>query len=60
MKVLRDSKPWVVIAPVDASGVPGIDRPTDGVVPVDESAGHAILPAEWSDREDEGLYDDLV
>lgn len=58
--VFRNSRPWVVIAPVGSSGIPRVDWSRGGVVPVDESTGHALLPAEWDEPEDEGLYDDLA
>lgn len=58
--VFRNSKPWVVIAPVGASGIPRADRSAGGVAPIDEETGHALLPAEWDDPEDDGLYDDLA
>ena len=42
-----------------------IDLPSDviyehGIVDIDPERGYAILPAEWDDPEDDGLYDDLV
>lgn len=57
--VFRNSKPWAVIAPVGSSGMPRVEWPCGGV-PVDDAAGHALLPAEWDDPEGEGLYDDLA
>lgn len=58
--VFRNSKPWVVIAPVgEGAGVPRVDW-ARAVVPVDPASGHAVLPADWDDPADEGLYDDLA
>ena len=61
--VFRNSKPWVVIAPVGGGfggNIPRVDWSSAGVVPVDEALGHAVLPAEWDSPEDDGLYDDLA
>ncbi|MDO4182726.1 MAG: type II toxin-antitoxin system prevent-host-death family antitoxin [Coriobacteriia bacterium] len=60
--VLRNSKPWVVISPVDDSPqapIPNIDWATVDVIDIDPALGFAILPAQLDD-DDEGLYDDLV
>lgn len=39
---------------------PAIDWSKAGITAIDERYGHAVLPAEWGDPEDEGLYDDLA
>ena len=57
---LGNPGPWVAIAPAGSSGTPRAGWSRGGVVPVDESAGHALLPAEWDEPEDVGLYDDLA
>ncbi len=57
--VIRNSKPWVTIAPADPNHIPLIDW-SKGAVPVDPKLGHAVLPNEWDDPEDDGLYDDLA
>ena len=61
--VFKNSKPFVVIAPV-GSGFGGIEPAIDwskaAALPIDERYGHAVLPAEWDDPEDDGLYDDLA
>lgn len=60
--VFKNSKPWVVIAPVESGlgGVECADWSKGGVVPIDERVGRAVLPAEWDAPEDDGLYDDLA
>lgn len=61
--VFRNSKPWVVIAPVGSGygGIaPAIDWSSENVIPIDKHSGHAILPAEWDSEKDEDLYDDLA
>lgn len=61
--VFKNSKPWVVIAPVGQgySGIaPAIDWSRAGAMPIDDRYGHAVLPSSWDEAEDEGLYDDLV
>ena len=57
--VIKNSRPWVTIAPADADHIPVVDW-SKGAVPVDPKLGYAVLPAEWDDREDDGLYDDLA
>lgn len=60
--VFKNSKPWVVIAPVESGlgGIAHVDWSKEGVVPIDESKGYAVLPAEWDAPEDDGVYDDLA
>ena len=61
--VFRNSKPYVIIAPVGAGygGIaPVVDWSSPSVIAIDERYGHAILPSEWDDPADEGLYDDLA
>lgn len=61
--VFRNSKPWVVIAPISAGygdHIPNIDWTDKGVVRMDPATRRTVLPAEWDDPEDEGLYDDLA
>lgn len=59
--VLKNSKPWVTISPIDEdSPVVGLDLSALAPLPIDPQFGHAILPAEWDDPADEGLYDDLA
>lgn len=35
-------------------------RPDSSIIRISERLGHAVLPAGWDAREDEGLYDDLI
>lgn len=60
--VFRKSKPWVVIAPVGSGGdcIPNVDWSKRGCVRMDPETRRTVLPAEWDDPEDDGLYDDLV
>lgn len=61
--VFKNSKPWVVIAPIGSGfgdHIPNIDWSRQGVVPMDRDTRTTILPAEWDDPEDDGLYDDLA
>ena len=61
--VFRNSKPWVVIAPVGSGygdHIPNIDWSKQDVVRLDPESRRTVLPAEWDDPEDDGLYDDLV
>ena len=61
--VFRNSKPWVLVAPIDAGygdHIPSIDWATQDVVRMDAESRVTVLPAEWDDPEDEGLYDDLA
>jgi len=59
--VLRNSKPWVVITPVDYSPeapIPVIDWARIDVASIDLAYGYSVLPVDLDD--DEGLYDDLI
>ena len=61
--VFKNSKPWVLVAPVGkgyGDRIPNIDWSSQDVVKLDDATRKTILPAEWDDPEDEGLYDDLV
>ena len=61
--VFRNSKPWVVIAPVGGGyggRIPNIDWAAQDVVRMDPDTRRTILPAEWDSPEDEGLYDDII
>ena len=59
--VMRNSRPWVVIAPVEESSpVVAVDWAALDVRRVDPERGYAVLPQSWDDPEDEGLYDDLA
>ena len=61
--VFKNSKPWVLVAPVGrgyGDHIPNIDWSSQDVVKLDEATRKTILPAEWDDPEDEGLYDDLA
>lgn len=61
--VFKNSKPWVLVAPVGkgyGDRIPNIDWSSQDVVKLDDATCKTILPAEWDDPEDEGLYDDLV
>ena len=58
--VIRNSKPWVTIAPVSPEHLPVIDWASPDVVRMDPITRKTVLPADWDDAEDEGLYDDLV
>lgn len=61
--VFRNSKPWVVIAPISSGygdHIPYVDWSKQDYVPMDPKTHKTTLPAEWNDPEDEGLYDDLV
>ena len=57
--VLKNSRPWVVIAPVvQDSPVVAINWDKLDVKRIDPQLGYALLPVEWDDAADEGLYDD--
>ena len=61
--VFKNSKPWVVVAPVSSGygdNIPCIDWSKQDVVRMDPATQKTVLPAEWDDSEDDGLYDDLV
>ena len=61
--VFKNSKPWVLVAPMGkgyGDRIPNIDWSSQDVVKLDDATRKTILPAEWDDPEDEGLYDDLV
>ena len=58
--VIRNSKPWVTIAPASPEHLPVIDWAAPDVVRIDPVTRKTVLPADWDDPEDEGLYDDLV
>lgn len=58
--VIRNSKPWVTIAPASPEHLPVIDWAAPDVVRMDPITRKTVLPADWDDPEDEGLYDDLV
>lgn len=56
---IGNSGPWAAVAPAGAGCMPAIDW-SKGAVPVDPKLGYAVLPAEWDDADDDGLYDDLA
>ena len=61
--VFKNSKPWVVVAPVgkgDGDHIPNIDWSKQDVVRMDAESRRTVLPAEWDDPADDGLYDDLA
>lgn len=61
--VFKNSKPWVVIAPIQSGfndRIPRIDWSQQDIVKMDTRTRRTVLPADWNDPEDEGLYDDLV
>lgn len=61
--VFKNSKPWVLVAPVGSGygdHIPRIDWSAQDVVRLDDVSGRAALPAEWDDLADDGLYDDLA
>lgn len=61
--VFKNSKPWVLVAPIDGGyggHIPYIDWSTEDVVRMDAATRKTVLPADWDDPADEGLYDDLV
>ena len=61
--VFKNSKPWVLVAPVGkgyGDRIPNVDWSSQDVVKLDDATRKTILPAEWDDPEDEGLYDGLV
>lgn len=62
--VFRNSKPWVVIAPITSGygdHIPNIDWSKDSqLLRMDPKTRRTVLPANWDDPEDDGLYDDLV
>ncbi len=61
--VFKNSKPWVLVAPVGAGfgdRIPRIDWSKQDVARVDEATGKTVLPADWDDPADDGLYDDLA
>lgn len=59
--VLKNSRPWVTISPITKeSPIKTRDWSKVDMIRIDPEVGHAVLPAEWDDPEDDGLYDDLV
>ena len=59
--VLKNSKPWVRIVPVDDSmdaSIPNIDWAHVNVADIDTAYGYALLPKELDDDED--FYNDFV
>jgi len=61
--VFKNSKPWVVVAPVGkgyGDHIPNIDWSKQDVVRMDAESRRTVLPAEWDDPADDGLYDDLA
>ena len=61
--VFKNSKPWVLVAPVDrgyGDRIPNIDWSKQDVIRMDAESRTTVLPAVWNDAEDEGLYDDLA
>ena len=61
--VFKNSKPWVLIAPVGrgyGDCIPNIDWVKHDVVRMVEGTRTTVLPADWDNPEDEGLYDDLA
>lgn len=58
--VFRNSKPWVVIAPVSENHIPNIDWSKQDVISMDVKTRTTTLPADWDCAEDDGLYDDLA
>ncbi len=61
--VFKNSKPWVVIAPVGSGfgdHIPAIDWATLDVVAMDRETRATALPADWDDPADDGLYDALA
>ena len=58
--VFKNSKPWVVIVPVGSGygdRIPAIDWSTQDVVAMDPATRTTVLPSDWDDPEDDGLYD---
>ena len=61
--VKKNSKPWVLVAPVGKSyrdHIPNIDWSKQDVVRMDTESRRTVLPAEWDDPVAVGLYDDLA
>jgi len=61
--VFRNSKPWVLVAPVGkgyGDRIPNIDWSKQDIARMNVETRRTVLPAEWDDPEDEGLYDDLA
>ena len=50
--VFKNSKPWVL--------VPHIDWAAQDVIRVDPETRRTVLPADWDNEEDDGVYDALV
>lgn len=61
--VFKNSKPWVLVAPLGSGygdRIPRIDWSSEDVVRMDPETRKTILPADWDDPADDGLYDDLA
>ena len=61
--VFKNSKPWVLVAPIGkgyGDHIPNIDWSKEDVVRLNRETRVTVLPADWNDPEDEGLYDDLA
>ena len=63
VNVFENSKPWVLVAPIESGygdHIPSIDWAKQDVVRVDPETRRTILPADWDDEEDDGVYDALA
>lgn len=61
--VFKNSKPWVLVAPLGSGygdRIPRIDWSSKDVIRMDPETRKTILPADWDDPADDGLYDDLA
>ena len=61
--ILRNSSPWVATASVGrdlGEHIPAIDWATQEVVAMDRETRVSVLPADWDDPEDDGLYDGIA
>ena len=61
--VFKNSKPWVLVAPIESGygdRIPHIDWAAQDVIRVDPETRRTVLPADWDNEEDDGVYDALV
>ena len=57
--VFKNSKPWVLVAPIESGygdRIPHIDWAAQDVIRVDPETRRTVLPADWDNEEDEGVY----
>lgn len=54
--ILKNSKPWVTIAPITEQS-PIVEMNWDDAIKIEPKYSYAVLPKDWDSKEDEGLYE---